>query len=300
MDTSRAVALGFFDGVHIGHGALLRRTRAAADRLGCPAAAMSFDTHPSALLSASPSPLLSTMEERTLLMRRLYGMDEVIFEHFDRGMMEMPWETFVEEYLVRQLHAKHVVCGHDYRFGYRGEGTPQLLQTACAARGIGCEIVPQVTLDGVRVSSTVIRELLERGNLDSARAFLGHPQLVSGVVAHGNHLGHTLGFPTANLPFAPGVLVPPYGVYIAQAELDGRRFPAVVNIGLHPTAGSLPAPLLEANLLDFQEDLYGKPLIVWLYSFLRPERKFSSLDALTAQIGRDAARTREYFKEAEI
>ena len=106
MDTSRAVALGFFDGVHIGHGALLRRTRAAADRLGCPAAAMSFDTHPSALLSASPSPLLSTMEERTLLMRRLYGMDEVIFEHFDRGMMEMPWETFVEEYLVRQLHAK--------------------------------------------------------------------------------------------------------------------------------------------------------------------------------------------------
>ena len=248
MDTSRAVALGFFDGVHIGHGALLRRTRAAADRLGCPAAAMSFDTHPSALLSASPSPLLSTMEERTLLMRRLYGMDEVIFEHFDRGMMEMPWETFVEEYLVRQLHAK----------------------------------------------------LLERGDLDGARAFLGHPQLVSGVVAHGNHLGHTLGFPTANLPFAPGVLVPPYGVYIAQAELDGRRFPAVVNIGLHPTAGSLPAPLLEANLLDFQEDLYGKPLSVWLYSFLRPERKFSSLDALTAQIGRDAARTREYFKEAEI
>ena len=184
MDTSRAVALGFFDGVHIGHGALLRRTRAAADRLGCPAAAMSFDTHPSALLSASPSPLLSTMEERTLLMRRLYGMDEVIFEHFDRGMMEMPWETFVEEYLVRQLHAKHVVCGHDYRFGYRGEGTPQLLQAACAARGISSEIVPQVTLDGVRVSSTVIRELLERGDLDSARAFLGHPQLVSGVVAH--------------------------------------------------------------------------------------------------------------------
>ena len=150
MDTSRAVALGFFDGVHIGHGALLRRTRAAADRLGCPAAAMSFDTHPSALLSASPSPLLSTMEERALLMRRLYGMDEVIFEHFDRGMMEMPWETFVEEYLVRQLHAKHVVCGHDYRFGYRGEGTPQLLQAACAARGISSEIVPQVTLDGVR------------------------------------------------------------------------------------------------------------------------------------------------------
>ena len=217
-----------------------------------------------------------------------------------KNQMQPILRAFFEEYLVGRLRAAHIVCGHDYRFGFHGEGTAALLQAACAARGIGCEIVPQVTLDGVRVSSTVIREQLERGDAETARRFLGHPHLVSGIVSHGSHLGHTLGFPTANLPFAPGVLVPPYGVYIAQAELDGRRFPAVVNIGLHPTAGSLPAPLLEANLLDFQEDLYGKPLSVWLYSFLRPERKFSSLDALTAQIGRDAARTREYFKEAEI
>ena len=297
MDTPRAVALGFFDGVHIGHGALLHRTRAAADRLGIQAAAMSFDVHPSRLLSAAPQPLLSTMAERRFLMQRLYAMDEVIFEHFDRAMMEMLWETFVDEYLVRQLHAQYVVCGHDYRFGFRGEGTAQLLQAACAARGIGCEIVPQVTLDGVRVSSTVIRSQLERGDMETARRFLGHPQLVSGVVSHGNHLGHTLGFPTANLPFAPEILVPPHGVYAARAELDGRTYDAVVNVGVHPTAGSLPAPVLEANLLNFSGSLYGRTMHVWLYARLRPERRFASLDALRAQITQDAADASDYLQQ---
>lgn len=295
MDTPRAVALGFFDGVHIGHGALLRRTRAAADRLAIPAAAMSFDAHPSRLLCAAPAPLLSTMDERTLLMQRLYGMDEVIFEHFDRAMMEMPWEAFFEEYLVGRLSAAHIVCGHDYRFGFHGEGTAALLQAACIARGIGCEIVPQVTLDGVRVSSTVIREQLERGDAETARRFLGHPHLVSGIVSHGSHLGHTLGFPTANLPFEPDVLVPPHGVYAARAELDGADYDAVVNIGVHPTAGSLPAPVLEANLLDFRGSIYGRTLHVWLYKMLRPEQRFASLDALKAQIAHDADTTRAYF-----
>lgn len=299
MNTPRAVALGFFDGVHIGHGALLRRTRAAADRLGLRAAAMSFDAHPSRLLSAAPAPLLSTIDERRLLMQRLYGVDEVIFEHFDRAMMEMPWDAFFEEYLVGQLHAVHVVCGHDYRFGFRGEGTAALLKVACGARGIECEIVPQVTLDGIRVSSTVIRSQLERGDMETARRFLGHPQLVSGIVSHGNHLGHTLGFPTANLPFAPDVLVPPHGVYAARAELDGREYDAVVNVGVHPTAGSLPAPVLEANLLDFSGSIYGSTLHVWLYRMLRPERRFASLDALKAQIAHDADETRRYFETVQ-
>lgn len=299
MDTPRVVALGFFDGVHIGHGALLRETRAQADRLGCSAAAMSFDAHPSALLSDAPAPLLGTMEERALLMRWLYGMDEVIFEHFDRAMLELPWQTFLDRYLIEQLHAQYVVCGHDYRFGYRGEGTAALLREACEKRGIGCSIVPQVMLDGVRVSSTEIRTLLERGDAETARRFLGHPHLISGTVEHGQHLGHTLGFPTANIPFAPGILVPPYGVYCARAELDGQSCPAVVNIGIHPTAGSLPAPVLEANLLGCADDLYGKKLLVWLYKMLRPERRFASLEALRTQIASDSDATRAYFAALE-
>lgn len=296
MDTSRALALGFFDGVHIGHGALLRKTREAADRLGCRAAALSFDAHPSTLLTGSGTPLLATAEERRLLMQRLYGIDEVLFAHFDRAMMDMPWDEFFEQQLVRRLNARVVVCGHDYRFGRGGKGTPELLQQACAAHGIECTVVPQVTLDGVRVSSTHIRALLERGEAEQAMRFLGHPHLISGTVVHGQALGRTIGFPTANLPLAPDVLVPPYGVYAARAELDGRCIPAVVNIGLHPTAGSLPAPVLEANLLDFDGALYGKTLLVWLYRRIRPERPFDSLAALRAQIATDAAEAKAFLE----
>lgn len=295
MDISRALALGFFDGVHIGHGALLRTACAQARRLGCRAAALSFDAHPSALLSGGQPPLLAAMEERKLLMQRFYGIDEVLFAHFDRAMMQMPWDVFFEQYLVQQLHAQVVVCGHDYRFGRGGEGTSALLQQACAARGIGCVIVPQVTLDGVRVSSTHIRTLLECGEMEQAARFLGHPHLISGTVVHGQALGRTIGFPTANVPLTQGLLVPPYGVYAAQAECDGMTRPAVVNIGLHPTAGSLPAPVLEANLLDFDGALYGKMLRVWLYRRLRPEQKFNALSALRAQIAADAATTKRFF-----
>lgn len=297
MDTSRALALGFFDGVHIGHGALLRETREQARRLGCRAAAMSFDVHPSMLLSETKTPLLATMQERRLLMRRFYEMDEVIFEHFDRAMMEMPWEEFFERYLVQQLHARVLVCGHDYRFGRGGEGTPELLKQACAAHGIGCTVVPQVTLDGVRVSSTYIRSLLEHGEAEQAARFLGHPHLISGAVVHGQELGRTIGFPTANVPFAHDVLIPGCGVYAAQAELDGKTYAAVANIGLHPTVGSLPVPILEAHLLDFEGDLYGKKLAFWLVRRLRPERSFASLDALRAQIAEDAEQTRQLWRE---
>lgn len=290
------LALGFFDGVHLGHGALLRRTRQLADQLGCVAAVLSFDAQPRTVLHQTDAPLLSTMAERERLMRRFYRMDEVAFAHFDEAMLQMPWEGFLEEYVVRRLNACHVVCGDDYRFGHRGEGTPERLQAACAARGIGCDVIPQVELDGVRVSSTAIREQLLRGDVPTARRFLGHPHLIGGEVVHGNHLGRTIGVPTANIPFAPGILVPPYGVYCARAEWQGILYPAVVNVGVHPTAGSLAVPMLEAWIYGFNGDLYGQHLDVWLYEMLRPEQKFESMDALRAQIDRDAQRTRQYFQ----
>lgn len=296
MKTSRALALGFFDGVHIGHGALLSRTCAAARQMGLIASALSFDTHPASLLSGTATPLLSTMAERELLMRRLYGVEEVIFAHFDRAMMEMPWDVFFEQYILRRLNARFVVCGHDYRFGRGGEGTPALLKAACEAHGVGCEIIPQVTLDGIRVSSSALRALLEQGELERAAEFLGHPHLISGTVVRGRQLGRTLGFPTANVPFAPGVLVPPNGAYAARAEAEGRTYLAVVNIGVHPTVGNLDAPLLEASLLDFSGELYGKTLRVWLYRRLRAERKYDSPEALRRQIAADARTTENFFK----
>lgn len=298
MQTQRVVALGFFDGVHIGHGALLQKTRQRADELGLTACAMSLDAPPAAVVSGSAAPLLGTMADRTLLMQRLYGIDEVVFEHFDRRMMALSWQAFIDDYLIGQLGARHVVCGHDYRFGHHGAGTPALLTEYCHARGIGCDVIAEVTLDGVRVSSTAIRGQLLSGDLDNACRFLGHPHLLSGIVAHGRGLGRTIGVPTANIPIAPELLIPPHGVYCARAELeDGRVFPAVVNIGLHPTVGSLDAPVAEAWIDGLDAALYEKPLRLWLCHMLRSEQKFDSMQALRTQILHDRAQMRDYFSK---
>ncbi|MFR4068617.1 MAG: hypothetical protein ACLT1T_06880 [Oscillospiraceae bacterium] len=176
---------GFFDGIHLGHAALLDRTRQRAQALGLTPAALSFDTHPDTLVFGTAVPLLNTMAERELLMRRLCGMEQVIFAHFDEAMMHMPWQVFVEDYLVRQLHAKHVVCGHDFHFGDRGQGDPARLQEKCRELGIGCDVIPEIRVDGSAVSSTRIRRLLQTGRCEEAVRLLGHGQLVTGRVTRG-------------------------------------------------------------------------------------------------------------------
>lgn len=293
----RVIALGFFDGVHLGHAALLQKTRARANELGAAAAAMSFDTHPDTLVFGCEVPLINTAAERQLLMRRLYGIDEIILAHFDKNMMHMPWRDFITEFLIGKLHACHVVCGHDFRFGDRGEGTPVLLQETCLALGVGCDVIEKVELDGTVVSSTYIRQLLLSGEASRAVRFLGHRHLVHGTVIHGARNGRSIGFPTANISFAPGVLVPKRGVYLAEAEVEGRCWPALVNVGVHPTAGALAQPVLEAWLQDFDGDLYGRELSVWLAAFTRPERPFSSMQALRGQLARDKKDLEAYFKQ---
>ena len=293
----RVISLGFFDGVHLGHAALLQKTRARANELGAAAAAMSFDTHPDTLVFGCEVPLINTAAERQLLMRRLYGIDEIILAHFDKNMMHMPWRDFITEFLIGKLHACHVVCGHDFRFGDRGEGTPVLLQETCLALGVGCDVIEKVELDGTVVSSTYIRQLLLSGEASRAVRFLGHRHLVHGTVIHGAHNGRSIGFPTANISFAPGVLVPKRGVYLAEAEVEGRCWPALVNVGVHPTAGALAQPVLEAWLQGFDGDLYGRELSVWLAAFTRPERPFSSMQALRGQLARDKKDLEAYFKQ---
>ena len=169
------LALGFFDGVHIGHGGLLRRTRETADRLGVPAAALTFDTHPDTLVSGHSVPLLNTPEDRAALMREYYGIDEVLTLHFDRETMTQPWERFAEETLLGRYHAVHLVCGHDFRFGDRGAGNPEKLAAFCAQRGIGFDRIDVIELDGAPVSSTRIRALLEAGDMAEAVRCLGQP-----------------------------------------------------------------------------------------------------------------------------
>lgn len=294
MQHDRVLALGFFDGIHVGHAALLQKTCARAKELGLTAAALSFDVHPDTLVYGAPVQLLNTTAERAFLMQRLCGVQEVLFSHFDETMMHMPWQSFVEEELFTRLRARHVVCGHDFRFGDRGEGTAQRLKAACERLGMGCDIIPEVRLDDQCVSSTRIRELLADGQCAQAVRLLGHGQLVTGTVARGAGRGTGLGFPTANIPFAPEVLIPAFGVYRARAEVDGRTYPACVNIGVHPTLSALPTPGLEANLIGFCGDLYGKELAIWLEDRLRGEVHFESVQALRTRVLQDKAQIAAY------
>ena len=288
MNERRVIALGFFDGVHIGHGALLKKTCERATELGAIPAAMSFDTHPDTLVFGTPTELLNTMDERKQLMQSLYGIEDVIFCHFDKAMMNMDWEAFVEDYLVRELHACHLVCGHDYHFGARGFGNAERLTEKCRALGLGCDVIGEVKLDGVTVSSTYLRRLLKEGRMEEAVRFLGHGHIISGIVQHGDSRGHTLGLPTANLALDASLLVPAFGVYGGWADAgELGRFPAAVNLGVHPTVHELPRPVAEASLLGFDGDLYGRFLRLELLFQVRPEQRFSSLPELTSMIARD-------------
>ena len=294
----RVIALGFFDGVHRGHGALLRRAAEEARRRGCTPAVFTFDRPPKEVITGIPCPLINSPEDRSDLVKRLYGIDEMLMVPFDDEMRTTPWDRFVTDILVGRYGAVHLVAGHDHHFGYKNQGSPELLREKCAELGLGCDIIPAVTLDGVTVSSTHIRKLLEEGGVETARAFLGYPHVLTQTVGHGRRLGRTIGVPTANLVAPPHVLLPKRGVYAAKVTLpDGRAFGGVTNVGIRPTVNHGQDVTVEPWILDFDGDLYGQKLRVEFFRRLRDERKFESLEALKTQIQCDAVRTREAYPE---
>ena len=294
----RVIALGFFDGVHLGHGALLRRAAEEAKKRGCESAVFTFDRPPKEVITGIPCPLINSPEDRAELVRRLYGIDEMIMVPFDDEMRTTPWDRFVTDILVGRYGAVHLVAGHDHHFGHRNQGSPELLKEKCAELGLGCDIIPAVTLGGVTVSSTHIRKLLEEGDVETARAFLGHPHVLTQTVGHGRQLGRTIGIPTANLVAPPHVLLPRRGVYAAKITLpDGRAFGGVTNVGVRPTVNNGQDVTVEPWILDFDGDLYGQAIRVEFFRRLRDERKFESLDALRSQIETDAVKTREAYPE---
>lgn len=300
MDHQRKViALGFFDGVHMGHGALLRTVAERAKALDAVPCAFTFDRSPAAALTGREVPLLTGVGDRERLMRELYGIREVIVAPFD-VMRDMDWRDFVSEYLRRELGAVHVVAGHDFHFGRGGQGDPGRLLDQCRELGMGCDIIPKVEIDGVTVSSTYIRSLVGDGFLERANWFLGHPHALSGQVIHGTQLGRTLGTPTANLPVPEGIIAPAFGVYAAKVVLPGGESRlAVTNVGVRPTVSCDNAVTVEPWILDYQGDLYGQTIRVEFYKQLREERKFSSVTALRQAIFENARQTRLYFAKSE-
>lgn len=294
---NRVIALGFFDGLHLGHQALLRKCAERAAERNLTPALLTFDRSPREFVSGTPVPLLTTNAERCRAADALFPGIECLVVPFDRTMMTMPWENFVA--LMRNAYrADWLVAGHDFRFGFKNAGNVELLQAKAARLGMGCDIIPAVVMEGVTVSSTYIRELLERGSTEKAARFLGRPFAVSGPVRHGKHLGSSkLDAPTVNLVPDARQLVPAFGVYAAWVTVDGARRPAVTNVGVRPTVDTDGGVTIESHLLEPVGELYGADCRVEFLKMLRPEKRFGNLDELKFQIVRDAAAAKNYFAE---
>ena len=300
MNKPSVIALGFFDGVHRGHGALLRKAAQRAAELGVESAVFTFDRPPKEVVTGRTVHLINSAEDRRSLMERIYGIDRVIFAPFDDNMMHCSWQDFLTELLIRENGAVHLVAGHDYRFGYKNEGNPQLLQEACVRLGLGCDIIPKVELDGITVSSTYIRTLVEQGEMEWAAEFLGHPHCLSQTVRHGQHFGRTIGIPTVNLEVPQGVLIPRHGVYITRVCLpDGRTCPGITNVGVRPTVSQSGLVTVETFLLDFEGNLYDQHLRLEFFRHLRDEQRFADAEALKTQIHKDITCARAYFAKTD-
>lgn len=291
----RAVALGFFDGIHLGHAALLKQVKTRADQYGLEPAVLTFDIHPDTLVFETEVPLINSASERENLIRRLYGIETTIFLHFNRRMMQMPWEEFIKS-ATDELQIRSVVVGHDFCFGWRGEGTPERLKAWCAERDIACDVIPAVRLDGRVISSTEIRLLLSEGRIEEANRLLGHPHTLSDTVRPGFHLGKKLGSPTINMVFPQGVIVPRHGVYTTKVWLDdGYSYAAVTNIGKRPTVSDSESISVESHLIGYEGNLYGHRVRVDFHHYQRPEHKFASEEELAEQICKDRDSALDWF-----
>ena len=295
------LALGFFDGLHLGHAALLHRAKEVSQTLGAEAAVLTFDVHPDLFVRGEAVRLVCSAHDRAYILRRFFGIDRVRYVHFNAETMRTDWRVFLEQ-LVGVYHGTaHFVVGYDFRFGYGGCGTAELLREWCASRGLGCDVIPAVTLDGGVVSSTRIRALLAEGDIAAANRLLGHPYLLTDTVRTGFRLGRTMDYPTVNMRFEDGVLTPRFGAYASRVLLpeDGEvKLDAVTNVGVRPTFDESGARVtVETHIFDFDAEIYGKRLCVEFCAFLRPERPFASPEALSAQIREDAVRAREFLRK---
>ncbi|TWB15105.1 FMN adenylyltransferase /riboflavin kinase [Nitrospirillum amazonense] len=289
------VALGNFDGVHLGHRAVIGQARALADELGRPAAVVTFEPHPRSFFRPNDPPFrLTPLRIKTHLIEAL-GMDAMVVLHFDAALAGMTAEEFVETVLVQGLAARHVVAGYDFLFGHNRGGDMALLRALGARHGFGVtEARPVANGAGEPYSSTAVRRHLQEGRPQEAAAILGHPFEIEGRVEHGDKRGRTIGFPTANIEIHD-YLRPHFGVYAVRAGVDEGAGTVwrdgVANLGRRPTVGGA-VERLEAHLFDFDGDLYGRHVRVQLLDFIRPEMKFENFQALKDQIARDADEAR--------
>ncbi|WP_374276883.1 bifunctional riboflavin kinase/FAD synthetase [Azonexus sp.] len=290
-----ALAVGNFDGVHLGHAELLRRLADAASRRALVPTVLSFEPHPREFFAPDAAPArLSTLREKLELLSEA-GVEQTMICPFNAAFAALSADEFIEQVLVGALRVGHLIVGDDFRFGRGRTGDFALLQAAGQRHGFTVEAMGSVTVDGERVSSSGVRRALAAGDMERAARLLGRPYVIDGQVVHGQKLGRQIGFATANLRIKHNPL-PMTGVFAVEVGgLGETPLPGVANLGMRPTVGGT-RPLLEAHLFDFARDIYGAHISVRFVHKLRDEQRFPNFDALKAQIAADAAAARAFFK----
>ncbi len=287
LDRETAVAIGKFDGVHIGHRKLLAQVQAQKAR-GLSSCVFTFDPTPAVFFGLSDGMELSTKEEKRRIFENM-GIDVLVEFPLTEQTAAIEPEEFVRRILAGSLRARFVAAGEDLSFGARGAGDAALLKKMGAGLGIEVQLIDKVCVEGREVSSTYIRELVENGKVDRLEKFLESPYSVSGTVEHGRQLGRKLGFPTVNILPDKNKLLPPNGVYDSKVRLGGKAYRAISNVGYKPTVTEEHIRGVESYLYDFSEEAYGEFIEVQLLAFRRPERKFGSIEALRRQLQEDIA-----------
>ena len=295
------VTIGTFDGVHLGHRKLIRRIKSIAGQIGGETLILTFFPHPRMVLYPNEHQveLLNTSAEKMALLEA-EGVDHLIVQPFDKEFAELTAEDFVSKILVNKLKVKKLVIGYDHRFGKHREGSFDDLVRLAPKFEFEVEKIPEEDVNNIAVSSTQVRLALKEGDVETAAAFLGRPYSLTGVVKHGNKIGRTIGFPTANLHLNEDYkLIPGNGVYIAGVDVQNELHYAMVNIGNRPTIESHGELRIEAYLLNFDREIYGSVMTLHLLKKIRDGKKFASLDELTAGIKADLLFTLNYIKEVQ-
>ena len=291
-----AAAIGKFDGIHRGHQSLLRHILEQKEK-GLQAVVFTFDPSPAAFFSGTDLPELTTKKEKRRLFKEL-GIDVLIEFPLSAETAAMEAERFIEEILAGQMKTAYIAAGEDLSFGKGGKGDAALLKKRAKQFGCQTEIIEKVCVDGVEISSSYVREVVGRGEMEKAEKLIGEAYSVSGIVAHGKELGRRLGMPTVNLLPEKEKLLPPYGVYFSEVTVGEHVYKGITNIGCKPTVNEAPQVGVETYLYDFAQDIYGKEITVRLFSFHRPEQKFESVEALKKQMAADIAQGR-YYRHGE-
>lgn len=289
------IGLGNFDGLHVGHMALVNTLVSESRLNGLDSMIYTFTMHPENILRKKLfTPLLTTCSKKTQLLGET-SLNYLYFDEFDENYSRTKPESFVRDILVGRLKMKLAVAGFDYRFGYRGEGDAALLRELGKKYDFKVIIIPPIKIENETVSSTSIRENVAKGDMERVFKLLGRHYSVTGDVRDGRRIGSKIGFPTANLLPEDYLILPHRGVYITKTLLDGKIHPGLTNVGLNPTFGDVERTSVETHLLDFSQDIYSKNIEVFFISKMRNEKKFKGIDELIAQIKKDIVIAKEFF-----